>query len=60
MSKALLKEAEAARHELAMGTRAVKITRDGKQVEFQQSSMGELDRYITKLKGSRSAIRLPL
>ncbi len=50
-------EAEQAKHELLTGKKVVSITRDGKKVDFQQTDLAALDRYIQSLKGQRRAIR---
>ena len=61
MNKQLqLAEAQQAKHELLMGKKVVSITRDGKKVDFQQTNIAELDRYIQQLSGHRRAMRFSL
>lgn len=44
-----LAEAEQALHDLTLGNKVVSITRDGKRVDFQQSTIQELRNYISQL-----------
>jgi len=56
----LLAQAQAAKHALLTGTKVVSVTRGDKNVQFQQTNMAELERYIQQLSGGRSAIRINL
>lgn len=47
-----LQEAEDALHELSLGKRVVKISRNGKAIEYSAANMTDLRRYITELKQS--------
>ncbi len=50
-------EAENALHELSLGKRVVKITRNGKSLEFGQTDSVSLRRYITELKNQLGGSR---
>ena len=50
-------EAENALHELTLGKRVVKITRNGKALEFGQTDSVSLRRYITELKNQLGGSR---
>lgn len=45
----MMNEAQQAYHDLATGTKAVKIARDGRDVEFKQANMHDLRIYIQSL-----------
>jgi hypothetical protein len=47
--KKLLNEAQSAYHSLATGTLAVKVSRNGRDVEFKQANMNDLRIYIQEL-----------
>lgn len=47
--KTRLTEAEAAKHDLAMGARVVEVVRDGRRIRYQEANKGDLDTYIDKL-----------
>ena len=49
---ALLNEAQEALHQLVTGTKAVKIERNGRKVEFKQTDIVSLKLYISDLQGS--------
>lgn len=49
---ALLNEAQTALHQLVTGTKAVKIERNGRKVEFKQADIISLRLYIGELQGS--------
>lgn len=44
-----LNQARTALHDLVMGKRAVKIQKDGRTVEYQQTSINDLKDYIAQL-----------
>lgn len=51
-----LVEAEAARHQLATGARAVEVVEsDGARVRYAEADMAALDRYIAQLRIQASA-----
>lgn len=60
LNSQLLAEAQAAKHKLLTGQKAVSIGRGDKTVTFQQTNIAELDRYIQQLSGSRKALRVSL
>lgn len=58
----MLEEAEAAYHALMTGTMAVSVTKDGRRVDFNRSTIVQLRNYIDNLKaqlGIKSHRRLP-
>lgn len=48
----LLNQAQDAYHALATGTQAVKVSRNGRDVEFKQTNMNDLRIYIQELQQS--------
>lgn len=52
-----INEAESALHELSLGKRVVKITRDGRSLELGQTNATDLRRYITELKNQLGGSR---
>ena len=50
----LLKQAQEAYHQLVTGTKAVKVERNGRKVEFTQTDMQSLRLYIQDLQSSLS------
>lgn len=52
-----INESEDALHQLNIGKRVAKITRDGKSVEFTPANRSELERYINILKSQLLGIR---
>ena len=50
--QSLLNEAQTALHQLITGTKAVKIERNGRKVEFKQTDIQSLKLYISDLQGS--------
>lgn len=45
----MLNEARKALHELLLGKKAVSISKDGRQVQFNQTSIADLRRYINEI-----------
>ena len=45
-----LNEAESALHSLLTGTKAVKVKKDGREVEYTQATVSQLRTYIETLK----------
>lgn len=52
-----IEEAENALHELSLGKRVVKISRNGKSLEFNQANVSDLRRYITEMKNQLGGTR---
>lgn len=50
-------EAETALHQLSIGKRVAKITRDGKAVEFTPANRADLERYLGGLKRDKTSRR---
>lgn len=50
--QSLLLEAQTAMHQLLTGTKAVKIERNGRKVEFKPTDKADLKLYIAELQGS--------
>ncbi|WP_271273816.1 phage head-tail joining protein [Aliamphritea hakodatensis] len=53
-----LNEALAAKHQLLMGKRAVKIQKDGRMVEYTPASLADLERYILHLQQQLGQVSL--
>lgn len=53
--KSLLQEAQDAYHELVTGSKAVKVERNGRKVEFTQTNIQDLRLYIQSLQDSIKA-----
>ena len=52
--KSLLQQAQEAYHQLVTGTKAVKVERNGRKVEFTQTNIQQLRLYIQDLQSSLS------
>ena len=50
-------EAETALHQLSIGKRVAKITRDGKSVDFTPANRADLERYLGGLKREKTPHR---
>lgn len=44
-----LDQARNARHQIITGTKAVKVQKDGRSVEYNQANLYQLERYIQQL-----------
>jgi len=51
-----LDEAESALHSLLTGTKAVKVKKDGREVEYTQATVSQLKAYIETLKGQLNMV----
>ena len=53
-----LDEARAARHALVTGTKAVKVQKDGRSVEYTPASLPQLEKYIQYLETQLGVTRV--
>lgn len=44
-----LDQARQARHQIITGTKAVKVQKDGRSVEYNQTNLSQLENYIQQL-----------
>lgn len=57
-TQAELSEAKAARHKLMTGTKAAKVTMNGRTVEYAPADLNKLDNYISRLEAELSTTDL--
>lgn len=50
-------EAESALHDLNIGKRVAKVSRNGKSIEFTQANRSDLERYINQMKSEKAGAR---
>lgn len=54
---AMIAEAETALHQLSIGKRVGKVTRDGKSVEYTPANRSDLERYLNGLRAQLTGTR---